>query len=142
MLLSKLRLILYSFVFLEDKSFLFGTLCHHEKCRGFGLFVGPCSLWELLISFVDIWFSFLKWDKSLSVCVYLFFMLIGFALFTCWTLESIFVLIWFFDVIWTIHWRHTFCVRPWLSWCFVQIVSPFGSWKFCMHIYYMYSLHA
>jgi hypothetical protein len=27
-------------VYLEEKPFLFGTLCHHEKCGGFGLFVG------------------------------------------------------------------------------------------------------
>ena len=41
----------YQVFVLEDKLFLFGTLCHCEKCRGFGLFVGTLLLWEYAISF-------------------------------------------------------------------------------------------
>ena len=33
-------LIIIKYLTLEDKHFLFGTLCHHEKCGGFDLFVG------------------------------------------------------------------------------------------------------
>ena len=33
-------LIIIKYFTLKDKPFLFGTLCHHEKCRGFGLFIG------------------------------------------------------------------------------------------------------
>jgi hypothetical protein len=44
-------------------------VCHHKKCGEFGLLLEPCSLWELLISFLVICFSLLKWDMSLSMCV-------------------------------------------------------------------------
>jgi hypothetical protein len=37
--LSQLVFKFLTCVFLEDKTFLFGTLFHHKKFRGFGLFV-------------------------------------------------------------------------------------------------------
>ena len=123
--------------FLEDKSFLFGTLCHHEKCRGLVYLLEPCSLWELLISFVDICFSFLKWDRSLSMSILFILYAHWFCLVLLLNFGFNLVLVWVFDVIWTICRRRTFCVRPWLSWCFVQIVSPFGSWK-VVHAYLLY----
>ena len=139
MLSSKLCWILYSFVFWEDISFLLVLCAIMKSVEGLVYLLEPCSLWELLISFVDIWFLFLKWDKSLSICVlFILYAHCFFASFTRWTLESILVLIWFFDVIWTILWSHTFCVRSCFSWCFVQIVSPFGSWKSCACLFNQY----
>ena len=35
----------YQVFVLEDKPFPYGTLCHCEKCRGFGLFVGTLLFW-------------------------------------------------------------------------------------------------
>jgi hypothetical protein len=34
------------------QTFSFQYLCHCEKCRGFGLFVGTLLFWELVISFL------------------------------------------------------------------------------------------
>jgi hypothetical protein len=45
-------LIPIKFTLMEDKPFPFGTLCHCEKCRGFGLFVGTLLFWEYVISFL------------------------------------------------------------------------------------------
>ena len=39
---------------LEYKPFLFGTLCHHEKCEGFGLFVG--TLFSLGVGYLISYF--------------------------------------------------------------------------------------
>src|SRR5215218_3319156 len=42
----------YQVFVLEDKPFPYGTLCHCEKCRGFGLFVRTLLFWEFAISFL------------------------------------------------------------------------------------------
>ena len=52
----KIFLIPINCALMEDKPFLFGTLCHCEKCRGFGLFVGTLRFWECVISFLLICF--------------------------------------------------------------------------------------
>ena len=63
-------LIHLSLCFWKTSLFLVGTLCHHEKCGEFDLRVGTLlSYWELVISFLDIYFYLLEWDKFLSMCV-------------------------------------------------------------------------
>jgi len=81
----------------------FSVLCAIMKSvEGLVYLLEPCSLWELAISFLDIWCTFLKWDKIFErVCFIYPICSWVVALFTCWTLESILVLIWFFDIIWT-----------------------------------------
>ena len=54
----------------KTKPFLFGTLCHCEKCRGFGLFVRTLLFWEFAISFFLPCFIFLNEIKSLSMYVF------------------------------------------------------------------------
>jgi hypothetical protein len=55
---------------LEDKSFLFGTLCAIIKSvESLVCLFKPCFLWELVISFLVIYFLLLKWDMLLSMCV-------------------------------------------------------------------------
>jgi hypothetical protein len=108
---------------LEDKPFLFGTSCHHEKCGGFGLCVR--TLLSLGVGYLISWLLpyLLEWDNSLSMCWFLSYSLcsLDFALFTCWTLESI---LWLFDSL--IYFGQPFiashlCVDFWFIWCFVQL---------------------
>ena len=122
--------------FWKTNLFFFGTLCHHEKCGEFGLFVGTLlSCWELVISFLDICFTFLN-EISFWACVFcLYFVLIGFCLVHLLNFVINHVLIWFFDIIWTTFFVSHFCVPSWFTWCFVQIISPFGSWKYCACIF-------
>jgi hypothetical protein len=64
-LFSFLRIFLLDFVSSLDphqvcvvvrQTFSFWYLCHCKKCRGFGLFVGTLLFWELVISFLLLWF--------------------------------------------------------------------------------------
>ena len=82
-----------SFMCLDAQSFRFGILCHHEKFGEFGFLLEPCSFWELVLShslFHDL--TILEWDKSLSICIFIYLLLLGFCLvhllnlwsFMCW----------------------------------------------------------
>jgi hypothetical protein len=103
-------------VLLWDKPF-FRYLCHCEKCRGFGLFVGTLLFWELAISFLLLWFICLN-EVNLWACFFYSFLLnklldsfVGF----CWLNH---LLICSFDIIWTtIMFCHTFYTSLY-SWCF------------------------
>jgi hypothetical protein len=52
-------------------TFSFRYLCHCEKCRGSGLFVGTLLFWELVISFLLLWFICSN-GINLWACFYLF----------------------------------------------------------------------
>ena len=126
---------------LEDKPFLFGTLCHHEKCGGFGLFVG--TVLSLGVGYLISWYLLylLKWDKSLSVCFYLSFMLIGFCRVHMLNFGINHVLVWFFDIIWTtVGWVTLLCAfMVYLVFC-PNCISIWLLKVLWMHIYYMYIL--
>ena len=59
----------YQVFVLEDKPFLYGTLCHCEKCREFGLFVRTLLFWEFAISFLPLCFICLN-EITLWACVF------------------------------------------------------------------------
>ena len=117
--------------------FFFGTLCHHEKCIGFGLFVG--TLLSLGVSYLISWYlvyllkmryffehlclAYLSCDHWFCFVHSLNF---GFNL----------VLVWVFDIIWTTVCLVTPFVLSWFNWCFVQIVSLLVLESLCMHIFY------
>ena len=130
----------YQVFYFGRQTFFFSVLCAIMKSvDGLVYLLEPYSLWELVISFCDIWFTLLKWDKSLSVCVFIYpICSLVFSLFTCWTLESILVLIWFFDVIWTILWCHTFFCALLAFLVFCPNCISFGSWKFCACLFTQY----
>lgn len=78
---------------LEVWSFRFGILCHHEKFGEFGFLLEPCSFWELVLSHsLFHTLTILEWDKSLSICIFIYLLLFGFCLvhllnlwsFMCW----------------------------------------------------------
>ena len=135
-------LIIIKYLTLEDKPFLFGTLCHCEKCRGFGLFVRTLLFWECVISFLLICFICLN-EINLWACVFLFL----FTVYAQWFLLSSFVelcwinhlLICFFDIIWTTNlFCHTFYAFLYLLVCCPNCIL-FGSWKsLCMLIFNMF----
>ena len=112
--------------------------------------------WELAISFLDIWFTFYN-EIILWACLFYLSLrslilpssfvelcdqscvdLIGNL--SCVDLiinlscvDLIGNLSWVDLVIWysldNLLYRHTLCVLSWFTWCFIQIVSSFGSWK-------------
>ena len=131
-------------VFLEDKTFFrFGTLFHHKKCVGLGLFVEPCSLfWECVISFLLICFICLN-EINLWACVAL---LIFYAqLFLLSSLVELccidHLLIWFFDTIWTtnVFWDTSLCLLESIG-VFSKLCLLWFLKVLYMHIYYVYIL--
>jgi hypothetical protein len=56
---------------LEDKLSLFGTLCHHEKCGGFGLFVGTLLSLGVVISSLIYYLIFIN-EICHWACVFYF----------------------------------------------------------------------
>ena len=82
----------YQVCVLEDKPFLYGTLCHCEKCRGFGLFVRTLLFWEFAISFLLLCF-FLN-EINLWACLFYF------ILYAQWSLLSSFVELCWTNLLW------------------------------------------
>ena len=56
-----------------------------KSVEGLVYLLEPCSLWELVISFLDFCFTFLNEIKSLSVCV--LFILFAHGLLPCSLVE-------------------------------------------------------
>ena len=108
-----------------------------KSVEGLVYLLEPYSLWELLISLVGIWFSFLKWDKSLSMCVLFIFYAHWFCLVHLLIFGFYLMLIWVFDIIWTtVCWVTLLCAfLVYLVFC-PNCIS-FGSWKF-VHAYLLY----
>ncbi len=114
----------YQVFVLEDKPFLYGTLCHCEKCREFGLFVRTLLFWEFAISFLLLCFICLNEINLWACLLYSSFMLNDLYLVHLLNfVEQIFcdLLLWYnldnkFILITPL------CLRE-LIWCFVQCVS-------------------
>ena len=74
---------------LEDKPFPYGTLCHCEKCRGFGLYVWTLLFWEFAISFLLTCFICLNeinlWECLLYFILYAQWFLLSSFVELCWT---------------------------------------------------------
>jgi len=83
----------YQVFVLEDKPFLYGTLCHCEKCREFGLFVRTLLFWEFAISFLLLCFICLN-EINLWAC------LLYFILYAQWFLPSSFVELCWTNLLW------------------------------------------
>jgi hypothetical protein len=83
-------------------------VCHHKKCGEFDLFVG--TLLSLGVAYLIPYhlFLLLKWDMSLSMCLLVIFMLIGFCFVHLLNFGANLVLIGFLDIIWTTFSFHTF----------------------------------
>jgi hypothetical protein len=90
--------------------FCFWYFVYHSKKSVESLIclLEPCSIWKLLISFLVIWFLLLKLDMSLSMCLLVIFMLIGFCFVHLLNFGVNLVLIGFFDITWTTFSFHTF----------------------------------
>jgi hypothetical protein len=80
-LFAFLRIFLHDFVSSFDpyqvcvdvrQTFSFRYLCHCEKCRGFGLYVGTLLFWELVISFLLLWFICLD-EINLWACDFYYY---------------------------------------------------------------------
>jgi hypothetical protein len=116
-------------------------LCHCEKCRGFGLFVGTLLFWELVISFLLLWLICSN-EINPWACFYLFiysFMLnklLGSFVEFCWINH---LLICSIDTIWTKKF-----VLPHLLYPLVLLVllsKLYLLWILkarCMHIFFMF----
>ena len=83
----------YQVFVLEDKPFLYGTLCHCEKCREFGLFVRTLLFWEFAISFLLLCFICLN-EINLWAC------LPYFIIYAQWFLLSSFVELCWTNLLW------------------------------------------
>ena len=86
------------------------------------------SLWELVISFFYNCFTFLNEINLWSWMFLFFFMLVGLYIVRLFNFGK-YVSIWFFDIIWITFVVSHLGVPSWFALCFVQIISPFGSWK-------------
>ena len=86
-----------------------GTLCHHEKCRGFGLFLD-----DIFINLVS-WFHWYLFQSGIFNHV----------------------LIWIFDIIWATYFLVTLVCTLLVNWCFVRIVSRLVLESF-VHAYLLY----
>ena len=97
--------------------FRLGTLCHHEKCRGLGLFLdGIFFNWyflQLIYSSFGILFSLVSFQSGIFTHV----------------------LIWIFDIIWTICFLVTLVCALLVYLVFCLNYISFGSWKSCACIF-------
>ena len=108
-----------------------------KSVEGLVYLLEPCSLWELLISFVNLWFTFLKWDKSLSMCVLLILYAHWFCLVLLLNLDSI--LCWFESSICfgqPCVWSHLLCSLVLIS--VLSIFYLFWVLKVCACIFSQY----
>jgi hypothetical protein len=112
-----------------------------EKSRGISFFVGTLPSWEFFYLIACTIYYLLEWDKHMSMCVLYIFCAHWFCLVHMLNFVCVHVLIWFFDIIWTILCRVT------LLWAFLVylVLCPdcISFWflkVLCMHIYYMFIL--
>ena len=100
--LNVLILIYIKYLFLEDKYFRFGTLCHHKKCGGFGLFVG--TLLSLGVAYLISWYL-VYLLKMRYFFEHLCLAYLSCAHWFCFVHSLNFgfniVLVWVFNIIWT-----------------------------------------
>ena len=83
----------YQVFVLEDKPFLYGTLCHCEKCRGFGLFVRTLLFWEFCYLIPSSMLYLLN-EINLWACLFYF------ILYAQWFLLSSFVELCWTNLLW------------------------------------------
>jgi hypothetical protein len=112
-----------------------------EKSRGISFFVGTLPSWEFCYLISCTIYYLLEWDKPMSMCALYIFYAHWFCLVHMLNFVCVHVLIWFFDIIWTILCSVTLlcaflvylvlcpdCIFFW----FLKVL--------CMHIYYMFIL--
>ena len=63
----------YQVFVLEDKPFLYGTLCHCEKCREFWFICSNLALLGVCYLIPSSMFYLFEWDKSLSMFALFYF---------------------------------------------------------------------